>query len=111
MKLVSTKRSPKQKKERDSICKVAPSSHEDYGYNTRLSLDKDTLDKLDITPKDFKVGQKVTVQAVAVVKTLRSVEGSEYDTSEIELQIQQIGVEKQAGSAFEAVTKAVKDAS
>lgn len=108
MKLVSTKRSPKELKKstHPSVCGPEP-----YPYSTRLCLDKDVLDKLDISPKDFKVGQKVSVQAIAVVKSLRMVEGKDYDTNEVELQIQEIGVEKSASSLKDAVDSGVKDAS
>lgn len=91
--------------------KCEPYTPDAYPYSTRLSLDKDVLDKLDISPKDFKVGQKVSVQAVAVVKSLRMVEGKDYDTNEVELQIQEIGVEKSASSLKDAVESGVKDAS
>lgn len=110
MKLVSTKRTPKEQKKRDSSMKVC-GMDDPYPYNTRLSLDKDVLDKLDVSPKDFKVGQKVTVQAVAVVKSLRMVEGKDYDTNEVELQIQEIGIEKKADSTLkDAVSAAMKGA-
>jgi hypothetical protein len=113
MKLVSTKRDLKAQKEREkSMNKPCGIGGEEYPYSTRLSLDKEVLDKLDISPKDFKVGQKVTVQAVAVVKSLRMVEGKDYDTNEVELQIQEIGVEKKAASSSmkDAISAAIKGA-
>ncbi len=109
MKLVSTKRDIEKMKKRDKAMNVC--GPDPYPYSTRLSLDKDVLDKLDLSPKDFKVGQQVTVQAVAVVKSLRMVEGKDYDTNEVELQIQEIGIEKKADSGMkDAVASAIKGA-
>jgi hypothetical protein len=106
VKLVSTKRTPKKKDTKPEICAPDP-----YPYNTRLCLDKDVMDRLNLSPKDFKVGQKVDVTAVATVKSLRQVEGKEYETSEIELQITEIGIDKRSASAREAIDKAIKEAS
>lgn len=109
MKLVSTKRDLISQKERDK--KMNACIPESYPYSTRLSLDKDVLDKLDLSPKDFKVGQKVTVQAVATVKSLRIVEGKDYDTNEVELQITEIGIEKKADTSLkDAVSAGIKGA-
>lgn len=106
MKLVSTKRDPEKRKKTNEICAPEP-----YPYSTRLSLDKDVLEKLALSPKDFKVGQKVTVQAVATVKSLRIVEGKDYDTNEVELQITEIGVEAKADTSMkDAVSKAITGA-
>jgi uncharacterized protein YwgA len=108
VKLVSTKRTEKDLKKSNTPEKYQP---DPYPYSTRLCLDKVVMEKLDISPKDFKVGQKVTVEAIATVKSLRMVEGKDYDSNEIELQITQIGVEKAADSTMkDAVAKGVEDA-
>lgn len=112
MKLVSTKRTAAQKKAEEARYKSGPSTigGEDYPYDTRLSLSKNTLENLGITPKDFKVGQKVCVEIEASVKSLRTTEGKDYDTNEIELQIEKIGLEKKTSALGEAIAKGVEDA-
>lgn len=113
MKLVSTKRTEAEKKaekERYSTKSPVVGGGDEYPYDTRLCLNKTILGKLGISPKDFKVDQKVDVQIVAHVKSLRSSEGKEYESSEIELQIEKIGLEKRAASAKDAVYSAVKGA-
>jgi hypothetical protein len=111
MKLVSTKRTEAEKKAEKAKYDKPMSASEDYPYDTRLCLRKQILDKLDISPKDYKVGQTVNVEIVASVKSLRMVDGKDYDSNEIELQIEQIGIEKAAsGSLKDAISAAVKDA-
>lgn len=108
MKMVSTKRTKEDmKKSSESMNKIAP---DPYPYSTRICLDKHVLDKLDISPKDFKVGQVVTIEAICVVKSLRMVEGKDYDTNEIELQMQQVGIENKGKTLKDAVEEAVKEA-
>lgn len=110
MKLVSVKRTEAEKKaEQKKYDKPSTLAGDEYPYNTRICLEKRVLDKLGISPKDFKVGQTVTLEAICSVKSLKMVDGKDYDTSEIELQIQQIGVEKKSGSLKEAVESAMKE--
>lgn len=109
MKMVSTKRSAKDLKPSAVTEKYTP---DPYSYSTRLCLDKDLLDKLGIRPTDFKVGQNVTVQAKAVVRSLRQSEGKDHSSNEVELQLTSLGLEKTpSGGLRAAVDKAVKDAS
>lgn len=111
MKLVSTKRTEAEKKaEKEKYSKPPTIGGDEYPYDSRLCLNKTILGKLGISPKDFKVDQKVDVQIVAHVKSLRSSEGKEYESSEIELQIEKIGVEKRSASMKDAVSNAMKDA-
>jgi len=110
VKLVSTKRTAADKKaEREKYDKPGTIGGEDYPYNSRLTLDKHMLEKLNISPKDFKVGQYVTLEAICCVKSLRHVEGKDYGGSEIELQIEKIGVEKKADTLKDAVESAIKE--
>lgn len=113
MKLVSTKRTAAEKKaQKEKYDKPCSIDGDDYPYDTRLSLNKNILEKLGISPKDYKVDQKVCVQIEASVKSLRTTEGKDYDTNEIELQIEKIGVENDdAGSLTDAVSSGIKDAS
>lgn len=113
MKLVSTKRTAAEKKAEKDRYNSKPSTigGDEYPYDTRLSLNKNILEKLGISPKDYKVGQKVCVQIEASVKSLRQTEGKDYDTNEIELQIEKIGLEDSPESLKDAVSNGVKDAS
>lgn len=113
MKLVSTKRTAAQKKaEKDKYStKSGIIGGDDYPYSTRLSLDKHLLENLGISPKDFKVDQKVCIEAEAVVKSLRTSEGRDYDSNEIELTLTKVGIEKKADSTLkDAVSKGIDGA-
>lgn len=110
MKLVSTKRTEAQKKA-DKARYDKPMSMDEYPYSTRLSLDKHLLENLGISPKDFKVGQKVCIEAEALVKSLRTTEGRDYDSNEIELTITKLGLEKKTDSTLkDAVSKGIDGA-
>lgn len=114
MKLVSTKRTAAQRKaEKEKYDKPSNTiGGEDYPYGSRLSLDKHLLETLGISPKDFKVGQKVCLEAEAMVKSLRTTEGKDYDSNEIELTLTKIGLEKKADSTLkDAVSKGIDGAS
>lgn len=112
MKLVSTKRTAAEKKAEkaryDTPCSLG--EPDEYPYDTRLTLGKSVLAKLGLSPKDFKVGQKVDVTIVAEVRSLRMAEGKSYDSNEVELQITEIGAEKRAKSMKDAVSDGVKGA-
>lgn len=105
MKLVSTKREKESTKDYSKPMPADP-----YSYNTRLCLDKDMLKALGLSPRDFKAGDKVTVEARGHIKSTKMVEGKEYDSNEVEIQITKIGVEKAAGSLKDAVSSGIKDA-
>lgn len=60
-------------------------SREDYPSGLMIFLDKEELDKLDIDPKDHKVGDEVSLDAVAKITTVR--EGG------MTLQITDLGLE------------------
>lgn len=107
MKMVSTKRTKGDMKKSSLV-----NSHyepDPYPYSTRICLDKHVMDKLGVSPKDFKVGQVVTLEAICTVKSLRMVEGKDYDTNEIELQMTSVGIENKGKTMKEAVNEAVKE--
>jgi hypothetical protein len=108
MKLVSTKRTKEAKKELNA-CK--PYDGDSYSYNTCITLDKDMLEKLGMKPSDFDVDQKIRFEATGYVKSVQSSKGDTYSSSEVRLQLTKVGVETQAASMQDAVSKAVKDAS
>lgn len=109
MKLVDLKRSKKEQKSMD-ICK--PSSSDSYGYGTRMSMEKEQVDKLfgDTLPK---VGDTYTGEFVATITSVSQNSSSGYDgdSARVEMQFKNIGVEKQAKSALAAVSKAIDEAS
>lgn len=106
VKLVSTKRETKK----ETLGKPEPYTPDPYSYNTRLCLDKDMLKALGLSPRDFKAGDKVTVEARGHIKSTKMVEGKDYDSNEVEIQITKIGVEKAAGSLKDAVSNGIKGA-
>lgn len=105
MKLVSTKREEKKRDTKMEVCAPDP-----YSYSTRLCLDKDMLKKLGLSPRDFKAGDNVTVEAKGHIKSTKMVEGKDYDSNEVEIQITKLGVEKAPGSLTDAVSNGIKDA-
>lgn len=106
MKMVSTKRTKADMKSKDKPTLGEP---DPYPYSTRICLDKHVMDKLGVAPKDFKVGEVVTLEAICTVKSLRMVEGKDYDTNEIELQMTSVGIENKGKTMKEAVDEAVKE--
>lgn len=114
MKLTSLKITKAERAAKQKACeKVSPCGpgDESYPYGLCIRLDKDALEKLGLKPSQFKAGDAVEVMARGSIKSTRTVEGSNYDTSEVEIQIESLGVEKQAKSALAAVERGIKDAS
>ena len=91
MKLVSLKR-PKEKAVADS--KPVDASPEPYPWGTRITLEKEELDKLQITVDDFGIGNKVSIMADAEVVSLRESVDQQNKTKSVELQITAIGLDK-----------------
>ena len=95
-KLVSMKLSPKEQRDQDKCCDVTP---REYPWGLQLSLDADTLDRLDLG--ELKVGEEVLVSAIATVKSVRSFEDDDTDgvDTSMELQITDLGVAKKTSRA------------
>jgi len=106
VKLKSLKLSKSESKAAGPCCDTKPSGPR-YPYGTCIRLDKEALAKLGLKVKNFTVGEDVTVEAVGTVKSLRSSEGTDYDSSEVEIQLEELGVE---ASALEAMDKGIKEA-
>lgn len=108
MKLVSLKRTAaEKKKEKDRYNTAIPSSGDDYGYGLCISLDKSALEKLGLKPSSFDVGDAVSFEGRGVIRALRQDKSSSYDSSNVEIQVQSIGVE--GGTAADAVDRALED--
>lgn len=106
MKLVDLKLSEKDKKERTTC---SPKNADPYGYGSRVSFDKEQVGKLfgDELPK---VGDTFAIEAVATVVSTSKSEGTDYDSTRVELQFKKLGVEKQAKSALSALSKGIDEA-
>lgn len=108
VKLTDMKR-PKESLKPGNVGAISP---DPYSYEHRISLDQDALDKLGVgeTPK---VGDKYHVMGVAHVHSVNSdsFAGGKPQTR-VGLQFHHMGVQKApaAGSAFDAVSKGVKEA-
>jgi len=75
--------------EKSESCEVAPAKglKEHYPYGLRLSLNKDSLKKLKLSVKDFKVKDKVMVMAEAEVCEVRSSSDEYSEHENVELKI------------------------
>lgn len=107
MKLIDLKLSKEDQKERNKPCTIG--GRDKYGYGTRISFDKEQVSKVfgDSLPK---VGDTFTVEAVATVVSTSKSEGTDYDSTRVELQVKKIGLEKQAKSALSALSKGIDEA-
>lgn len=101
-KMVSLKMSKKEAKgEFGADCPQPSKAYDDnlprYPYGTKLRLETEVLDKLDIEPGDFKSGQVLTVTAkVEVVGTSTSQRQGGKDRNELELQITDMSIDTKA---------------
>lgn len=103
MKLTSLKLSEKEAK-KEAKCEIAKPR---YPYGTSLRLDKEALGKLGLKFSDFKVGAEVEVEAIGTVTSIRYSEGDTYDSNEVCIQFEKVGLETMA----DAVDKAISEAS
>lgn len=84
-KLTSMKVTPKPKK--DYPVEAGEMDKPEYPYGLRISLNQDSLSKLKLGVKDFKIGDKVMIMAECEVCEVRS-SSSEYSESEnVEMKI------------------------
>ena len=91
MELKSMKRTAKEKKAEKTV--LAKPEAEDYPWGLRLTLDKEELDKLDIS---LAVGDKVNIQSVAKVISVRENTDENGQRRHVELQITDLGMEPEA---------------
>lgn len=89
--LISLKRSKKDKKS-DPSPAIAMSSHEDYGYGTKINLTTEDLDKLGIKELPA-VGSEVTITAKAKVTETSKRESDGKTRKEVGLQITHMKLE------------------
>lgn len=109
MKLTSLKRTKAEMKARNSPKEMTgPYAGDEYGYGLCITLDKDALEKLGVTPSDFDVGDEVTIEAKGVIRSLRSSKGSSYNDSSVEIQFTKLGVE--GGTAEDAMSRGIDEA-
>ena len=93
MKMASMKMSKEQKK--DSIPQAVGMDSPEYPYGLTLRLDNGSLDKLGVS-KLPKVGAKVMVHAIGVIASVSQHESKNNDSRNVEIQLQEMGVESAA---------------
>jgi hypothetical protein len=109
MKLVSMKRSKKDRKE---MMKPTKLGGDDYSYGLRIRLEKDDLDKLGMKPGDFTVGDYFDVSADCCVTSVSQSASSDHNSHNVELQIERLGMkaDEENDSLGDAVDRGIKDA-
>ena len=108
MKQVAMKRTAAEKKAQEKrYDKPMASSGDDYGYGLCIQLDKSALEKLGLKPSSFDVGDEVEFEGRGTIKALRQDKSSNYDSSNVEIQITKLGLE--GGSAVDAVDSALEE--
>lgn len=88
MELVSLKR-PEKKADKETAEEPV---REPYPWGTRIRLEKEELDKLQMTVTDFDIGNKVSIVADAEVVSLRESANQRRKNKTVELQITAIGL-------------------
>lgn len=113
MKLTSLKTTAAERKEREARFNkpIGPGSREEYPYGLRLSLDKATLKKLGMKATAFDVEQCVEIKAYAFVKSIRSSQGTEFDSdTSVEIQITDLAIEPEDDDVSSALERGIKAA-
>lgn len=67
-----------------------------YPYDTKVRLGTDTLEKLGISPADFKVGDVLEITAKVEVCGTQMSERQSGERNELELQITDLGIDTKA---------------
>lgn len=98
MRLVSTKMSPQEAKEEIGAPAVAKAKGPKWPYELRIRLDNEILERLKSAVGDFKIGEKLKIEATGQVIELEEVArvGSS-SRQNVEIQIIEIGYEPTAG--------------
>ena len=100
--MVSLKRTKEEKKQDKSAGPISPAEKDDYGYGTRFTLDKETLDKLGLKASTMpKIGATLALEAKVKVIAVRSTSGQGSDTLSMELQITDMCLEYAGTEATE----------
>lgn len=113
MKLTSLKVTAAERKEREKSYSKPMSidGRNEYPYGLRLSLDKATLKKLGMKATAFDVEQCVEIKAYAFVKSIRSSQGTEFDSdTSVEIQITDIAIEPEDDDVSSALDRGIRDA-
>lgn len=101
MKLINTKITPK--KEDSMVMETAPSKKQKpfYPWGLKINLEKEILKKLNLKPSNFKIGQKVSIEAIGEVNLIsQREEGDGYNSSEVSIQIIDFGIVSGKESKF-----------
>lgn len=93
-KLVSLKMTPKEAKaDFGMVCPASKPDLPKYPYDTKIRLGTETLDKLAISPADFKVGQVFEITAKVEVCGTEMAERQSGARNELQLQITDLGMD------------------
>lgn len=103
-KLVDMKRTKKERKETN---KCIPYEGEKYAYGLRVCLGEEEIDKLGLTMPT--TGETFRLVAMAKVSSTSTNERDGETRKSIDFQIMKLSVEKEEGSALDAVNKALKE--
>jgi len=107
MPLIDMKR-PKSH-EKDVVAQSTADQEEEYPYCLRIQLENYELVRLNKKITDFKVGEKVTIEAESTVVEIsqHTGEGREHDST-VSLQIKQMAISTKKKSSFERVADGMK---
>lgn len=105
MKLVDMKLPKLSKKEMEADCKSVCGPEQDrWPYGLQLRFEKEQVKKLPELA-EYKVGDKVIIQAEATVTSIRMSERQNGETDHtVEMQIEQIGCVKMSGKPAETMS-------
>ena len=95
MKLIDLKRSKKEMKKNRDIPETT--NYEKYPYGLKIQLENETLEKFDIDISEFKIGQKIRVEGIAIVNSIRINQsmGDKAPRKNLSLQIIKLGLAEQ----------------
>jgi beta-lactam-binding protein with PASTA domain len=113
MKLTSLKVTAAERKEREKRFDkpMAVGGRDEYPYGLRITLDKATLKKLGLKLSSFDVEQCVEIKAYGHVKSLRSSQGTDFDSdTSLEIQITDLAIEPEDDDVSSALERGIKDA-
>ncbi|HVB17297.1 MAG TPA: hypothetical protein VNF04_12230 [Stellaceae bacterium] len=100
--MVDLKRTPEEKAEVVIESMPTPASVNDYPYGLCISLDEDSLEKIDIDDGDVEIGDMLHGFFMAEVTAVRKEQIDGKASCRVELQITHLGVEDEDDEPAEA---------
>lgn len=93
MKLTNLKLTKKERKAAGEVPKEAESK-EAYPWGLSITLETESIDKLGLDLKSFKINEKIKIGAIAEVIGISNDKTEDGDRKTIRLQIQKIGLDR-----------------